>query len=305
MIRLYENPSYSGLSTSNNLPNRNFIQKPIVDLDEDDIDTALNKLEKTLDQVDLVNRDAEIRSLSNVDKADDNEDSLINDSKSASIDLMGDHHIEIEDYLLLLRNQKYSFKKFKPYYFVLDSSRYLSFFKTKDDAKNHKPIQRIQLRSCKIQPDVNLATRRFCITLKNESVNSEMTIRFQNEESFANWISAIKLASKNRSISDSIYEKEAQSILNLLNIQNEKNVITLKSEMTNKSIDTNILSTSSIPNKTSLQTLWLQSQAVNLMPIKMLKKFKLKYVSKIYNSFFFHNARSRVCDIVNKQLLAR
>ncbi len=288
LIRLYENQTsaYTSLNNNNHPSQRNFIPNPIEDIDEDDIDTALNKLEKTLDQVDLANRGAENRSssLSLKDKKSHVDDSSIsNTNKSEAIDTQGNNaQVEIEDYLLLLRNHKYSFRKFKPYYFVLDSSRYLSFFKNREEAKSQKPIQKIQLRACQVSPDVSLASRRFCITLKGDNMSGEMTLRFQNEESYANWTSAIKLASKNRSISDSIYDKEVKSISSLLSMQNEKKFATLttKSETKDKTKDSlNLCSASQVTK--SNQMIWLQSQAVNLMPIKMLKKFKLKYVSLV------------------------
>lgn len=215
--------------------------------EEDDIETALSKLEQSLDIV----------------------DSSIKPSQEPIKTVQSNN--QLEETLLLMKQQKYTFKKFRPYYFILDDNQYLSYFKSKDDA-NGKPIDKINLKSCEVVPDVNLSHRRFGITLRipsPEGVN-ELFIRCQTEQSYANWMSGFKLASKSKPLSDLSYSLEIKSILNLLSIQQNKN---LKGSTAH--IDT--------INNFSSQASGLESdpnevQATNLLPIRIGKKFKLKQV---------------------------
>lgn len=190
---------------------------------------------------------------------------------------------QLSETLFLMKQQKYTFKKFRPYYFILDDSHYLSYFKSKEDS-NGKPIDKISLKSCEVVPDVNLSNRKFGINLRvpsSEGMN-EFCLRCESEESYAKWMSAFKLASKNRSLSDASFMIEGQSILNLLNIQQKK-----IGKSTNNILD----STNSNGQKSSFssyqslnynQTDSAEVQATNLLPNRMLKKFKLKQVCDSY-----------------------
>lgn len=217
--------------------------------EDDDIEIALSKLEKSLDIVD---------SCAKVPQE--------NDKKVES-------NNQLEETLQLMKQQKYTFKKFRPYYFILDDNHYLSYFKSKQEA-NGKPLDKINLKSCEVVPDVNLSHRRFGITLRvpsPEGVN-ELFIRCETEQSYANWMSAFKLASKAKPLSDLSYSLEIKSILNLLNMQQTKNFKSSTSQLNTVNNSSNqIGSSESDPNEV---------QATNLLPIRIVKKFKLKQVFK-------------------------
>ncbi|RNA35304.1 Fermitin family 1 [Brachionus plicatilis] len=214
--------------------------------EEDDIDTALSKLEQSLDIVDSA-------------KVPQEPNRTVQSSN------------QLQETLLLMKQQKYTFKKFRPFYFILDDNHYLSYFKSKQEASG-KPLDKIGLKCCEVVPDVNLSHRRFGITLRvpsPEGVN-ELFIRCETEQSYANWMSAFKLASKGKPLSDLSYSLEIKSILNLLNMQQTKNF-----KSSSAHLDTINNSISQINNAKSDPN---EVQATNLLPIRIVKKFKLKQV---------------------------
>lgn len=100
--------------------------------EDDDVDTALSKLEQSLDvaQIPTDTKPNEIKL-------------NIQDNKPLS---KGDFKLELAEDLFLMKPQKLTFKKFKSFFFVLDSSFYLGYFKTKDDSINGRPIDKICLK---------------------------------------------------------------------------------------------------------------------------------------------------------------
>lgn len=264
--------------------------------EEDDLETALCKLEKSLDIDDSsVSKSTNPNSNSNSSSAnvqrlsnnDHYNEHSCNDTKSTA-NLSSDqidpnpptsssssNHGELSEYLVLLKQPKYTFKKLKTYYFILNDVHYLSYYKSKDECKG-KPIDKINLKSCELAPDVNLASRKFGINLRipsSEGMN-EICLRCPNEESYANWMSALKLASKNKPLSDATYASEVNSILNLLNMQSKKNTTTnLKTLKSSLSSSFQSISSSNMSDSA-------QVQATNLLPARILKKYKLKQVSQ-------------------------
>lgn len=241
--------------------------------DEDDVDTALSKLEKTLDLVDSSNTNNNNNSQTNVE------------NKNSTIDTFTPHsNTKLGETLLLMKPQKYTFKKFRPFYFTLDDTHYLSYYKSKQDS-NGKPIDKINLKFCEVVPDVNLASRKFGINLRvpsSEGMN-ELSIRCDTEESYANWMSAFKLASKAKSLSDASFSIEVKSILNLFIISQQKTDSNQKSSPLNLSQH----SLNYSPTDTA------QTQATNLLPLRILKKYKLKQVYTRFIQILFVYLRKK------------
>jgi hypothetical protein len=118
---------------------------------------------------------------------------------------------------------------------------------------------------------------------------NELSLRCPNEESYASWMSACKLASKNKPISDATYLNEVKSILNLLQIQQKKPInisnVKLLNQLNNKT-DENKTSTtrSSSGNGSTISSYFsltdnAEVQATNLLPYRIVKKHKLKQVT--------------------------
>ena len=148
-------------------------------------------------------------------------------------------------------------------------------------------------------PDVNVAGRKFGIQLRVPTCDgmSEISIRCSNEESYAQWMSACKLASRNKPISDPTFKTEVNSILNLLSLQQQQqtkkhgnlsfliNANNSSSNSNNNNTDSlmshsksMIGSTASFDSSKS-SSYNAEVQATNLLPLRMLKKYKLKQVS--------------------------
>lgn len=281
--------------------------------EEDDLDTALNKLEKSLD-IDESTRPPQnptpelpkkngnnVSSSShheNGNKSVDDKTTTTNSNNkntengttngressiSTTTTTKNCENQQLGEYLVLLKQQKYTFKKLKTYYFILSDTHYLSYFKLREDS-NGKPLDKINLKACELVPDVSLTSRRFGITIRIPSPDgmTELCLRCPNEESYANWMSALKLASKMRPISDPSYMIEVKSILNLLQIQTTltgkkmSNANSLTSGSNLKSLKTSLSASFQSISATSSDS--AQVQATNLLPIRILKKHKLKQV---------------------------
>lgn len=134
------------------------------------------------------------------------------------------HIPELTDYLRFLKPKKFTLKGYKRYWFTY-KDLHLFLFKSRDDARsNSPPSVAINLRGCEVTPEVNLTQGKFHIKLEvppenGVGPNSEVWVRCDNEDQYAKWMAACRLASKGRSLADSSYESEVQSIKSFLNMQ--------------------------------------------------------------------------------------
>ncbi|KAH8302568.1 hypothetical protein KR044_008277 [Drosophila immigrans] len=161
--------------------------------DEDDIDTALNELQLTLE-------------------GSDHHD---------SINLT--HIPELSDYLRYLKPQRFLLRGYKRYYFCY-RDLHLLLYKSAEDSRRTAPSITINLRGCEVTPDVILAEGKYAIRLEvspedRQGANSEVWLRCDNEQQYAKWLAACRLAAKGRSLADSSYESEVDAILSLLQMQ--------------------------------------------------------------------------------------
>ncbi|XP_035780650.1 unc-112-related protein-like [Anopheles albimanus] len=132
------------------------------------------------------------------------------------------HIPELTDYLRFLKPKKFTLKGYKRYWFTY-KDLHLHLYKSREDARGNNPPQvTINLRGCEVTPEVNLSQKKFNIKLEvplEQSINSEMWIRCDNEEQYAKWMAACRLASKGRSLADSSYDSEVASIRSFLSMQ--------------------------------------------------------------------------------------
>ena len=277
----------------------------------DDIDAALSKLEKTLEQVATSSNGHHQAAESQQSSSNDNEEKKIEKLQS----LESDKHeaatttsvrTELAENLLLMKQQKFTtFRKFKTYYFVLDSGHSLSYFKSSDEAAHGRPVEKLALKACELVPDVNVAAGKFGINVKVPSSVCgmlELCLRCPGPESYANWMSAIKLAARAKSMLLSLedattYANEVKSILNLLNMQQQaKKKASCEQPMTTGKLlyssSSNTLNSvkndspgSTVAASYSSVSAASQVQATNLLPVRMLKKHKLKHVSLKFLSY--------------------
>ena len=252
--------------------------------DEDDVDTALSKLEKSLDIVEI-STDGIKHDTSNSKNSAYNESCMEKSRDGGDSSDIKENANELCEDLYLIKQQKYTFKKLKAYFFILNDTHYLSYYKSKEDCKG-KPIDKINLRGCELVPDVNISARKFGINIQVPSVDgiNEISLRCPNEESYARWMSACKLAAKNKSISDTAFFIESKSILNLLHMQQQKKSSNLNlANTTTPQNSSNGGSKQVISTSTSMidfnSTDNAEVQATNLLPARILKKHKLKQVN--------------------------
>uniref|UniRef100_A0A1A9X0J0 PH domain-containing protein n=1 Tax=Glossina brevipalpis TaxID=37001 RepID=A0A1A9X0J0_9MUSC len=160
---------------------------------DDDIDSALNELQITLEGPHL-SADGNITKIP-----------------------------ELADYLRFLKPRKFTMKGYKRYFFAY-RDLHLHLYKTAEDSRRGAPVITINLRGCEVTPDVNLSQGKYAIRLEvppegRNGPNTEVWIRCETEDQYAKWMAACRLASKGRSLADSSYESEVSNIRTLLTLQ--------------------------------------------------------------------------------------
>ncbi|XP_070300770.1 fermitin family homolog 3b isoform X1 [Salvelinus sp. IW2-2015] len=126
---------------------------------------------------------------------------------------------ELNDYLKIFRPKRLTLKGYKQYWFKFKDAS-ISYYKSKEESLG-EPIQQINLKGCEAAPDVNVAGQKFCIKLlipAPEGMN-EVYLRCENEEQYSRWMAACRLASKGKSLADSSFQSEVQSIRSFLAMQ--------------------------------------------------------------------------------------
>ncbi|KAM4621595.1 fermitin family homolog 3-like [Polymixia lowei] len=126
---------------------------------------------------------------------------------------------ELNDYLKIFRPKRLTLKGYKQYWFKFQDTC-ISYFKSKEESIG-EPIQQINLKGCEVAPDVNVAGQKFLIRLlipAPEGMN-EVYLRCENEQQYAQWMAACRLASKGKSLADSSFQSEIQSIRSFMAMQ--------------------------------------------------------------------------------------
>ncbi|XP_074129451.1 fermitin family homolog 3 [Sminthopsis crassicaudata] len=126
---------------------------------------------------------------------------------------------ELKDHLRIFRPRKLTLKGYRQYWVVFKETT-LSYYKSQDEAPGD-PIQQLHLKGCEVVPDVNVSGQKFCIKLLVPSPEgmSELCLRCQDEQQYAQWMAGCRLASKGRTMADSSYQSEVQAILAFLSLQ--------------------------------------------------------------------------------------
>lgn len=161
---------------------------------EDDIDSALNELQITLEGPNSTSQGGNITKIP-----------------------------ELSDYLRFLKPKKFTLKGYKRYFFAYRDLQ-LHLYKSAEESRRSAPVMTINLRGCEVTPDVHLAHGKFSIRLEVppegcNGPNTEVWIRCETEDQYAKWMAACRLAAKGRSLADSSYESEVNSIKSFLNMQ--------------------------------------------------------------------------------------
>uniref|UniRef100_A0AAQ4S5D6 FERM domain containing kindlin 3b n=1 Tax=Gasterosteus aculeatus aculeatus TaxID=481459 RepID=A0AAQ4S5D6_GASAC len=126
---------------------------------------------------------------------------------------------DLNDYLKIFRPKRLTLKGYKQYWFKFQDTS-ISYFKSKEESIG-EPIQQINLKGCEVAPDVNVTAQKFLIRLlipAPEGMN-EVYLRCENEEQYAQWMAGCRLASKGKTLADSSFQNEIQSIRSFLAMQ--------------------------------------------------------------------------------------
>ncbi|XP_076656576.1 unc-112-related protein [Halictus rubicundus] len=159
---------------------------------EDDIDAALTDLQVTLEGSNISNGPSDITQVP-----------------------------ELCDHLRFSKPKRFTLKAFKRYW-VTCRDLQLRLYKTREETNSSEaPAHVINLRGCEVTPDVHLSQGRYGIRLEVPSAEgmTEMWIRCDNEQQYAKWMAACRLAAKGRTLADSSYDSEVNSIIAFLQLQ--------------------------------------------------------------------------------------
>uniref|UniRef100_A0A3Q2CIB6 FERM domain containing kindlin 3b n=2 Tax=Cyprinodon variegatus TaxID=28743 RepID=A0A3Q2CIB6_CYPVA len=148
---------------------------------------------------------------------------------------------ELNDYLKIFRPKRLTLKGYKQYWFKFQDTS-ISYFKSKEESIG-EPIQQINLKGCEVAPDVNVAAQKFLIRLlipAPEGMN-EVYLRCENEQQYAQWMAGCRLASKGKSLADSSFQSEIQSIRSFLAMQKTNSGSSNNAASNDESINTHSL----------------------------------------------------------------
>ncbi|XP_032410781.1 fermitin family homolog 3b [Xiphophorus hellerii] len=148
---------------------------------------------------------------------------------------------ELNDYLKIFRPKRLTLKGYKQHWFKFQDTS-ISYFKSKEESIG-EPIQQINLKGCEVAPDVNVAAQKFLIRLlipAPEGMN-EVYLRCENEQQYAQWMAGCRLASKGKSLADSSFQSEIQSISSFLAMQKTNSGSSNNSAASDESINTHSL----------------------------------------------------------------
>uniref|UniRef100_A0A3Q3LE48 FERM domain containing kindlin 3b n=1 Tax=Labrus bergylta TaxID=56723 RepID=A0A3Q3LE48_9LABR len=139
------------------------------------------------------------------------------------------------------RPKRLTLKGYKQYWFKFQDTS-ICYFKSKEESIG-EPIQQINLKGCEVAPDVNVAAQKFLIRLlipASEGMN-EVYLRCENEQQYAQWMAACRLGSKGKSLADSSYQSEIESIGSFLAMQKTSSGSHGNSPASDESINTHSL----------------------------------------------------------------
>ncbi|CAG9860736.1 unnamed protein product [Phyllotreta striolata] len=128
---------------------------------------------------------------------------------------------ELRDQLRFLKPKRFTLKAYKKYWFTC-RDLHLYMYKSREEMMHgQNPVLNVNLKGCEVTPDVNITQGKYVIKLEVPGTDgmSEMYVRCDDETQYARWMACCRLAAKGRSLADSSYETEKQTILDFLSLQ--------------------------------------------------------------------------------------
>ncbi|XP_076355270.1 unc-112-related protein-like [Tachypleus tridentatus] len=126
---------------------------------------------------------------------------------------------ELSDYLRYMKPKRFTLKGFKRCFFSFKDTS-LAIYKNHEENRS-VPSVIIELKGSEVSPDVSLAQEKYGIKLEVPSQKGmvDYWIRCDNEQQYAKWMAACRLASKGKTMADSSYDMEVKTILEFLSMQ--------------------------------------------------------------------------------------
>jgi len=127
----------------------------------------------------------------------------------------------IADYLQYFKPKRFTLKSYKRLYFVCKNLNLLAY-KSAEAARNGGDLVfLVPLKGCEVTPAVNLAACKYELKLEVPSAEgmTEMYLRFNSEQQYAEWLAACRLAAKGKTLADSSYDAEVNTIKAFLSMQ--------------------------------------------------------------------------------------
>jgi kindlin 2 len=132
------------------------------------------------------------------------------------------HVPELAEYLKFLKPKKLGFNNFKRAYFVF-RDLILSYYNAAQD-QSGPPLGHFNLKGCEVTQDIKISEQRFHIKILIPSSDgmNELILKCDSESQYAKWLAACKLASRGKTMADSSYNSEVESLKRTLMLQSGK-----------------------------------------------------------------------------------
>lgn len=113
-------------------------------------------------------------------------------------------------------------------FFVVLRDTTLSFYKSAEVVSSSTPVMTLNVHRCDVKPDVLASAKRFCFTLiESRPVEGgaggiqvvSHSVKCRDEEQYSRWYTACRLASSGRTMAHASYGEEVKKTLRLLQIQ--------------------------------------------------------------------------------------
>merc|ERR1712227_521020 len=127
----------------------------------------------------------------------------------------------ISDYLQYYKPKRFGLKSYKRLYFVC-KNLYLLAYKSADAARKGGELMfSVHLKGCEVTPALNLTATKFEVKLEVPSAEgmTEMYLKFISEHQYAQWLAACRFAAKGKTLADSGFDAEVNSIKAFLSMQ--------------------------------------------------------------------------------------
>ncbi|KAJ2953155.1 hypothetical protein O0L34_g727 [Tuta absoluta] len=131
------------------------------------------------------------------------------------------HVPELAGYLKYLRPKRFTLKSYKRGWLSCRDG-VLRIHATREHAgRGDPPLYAVELRGAEVTPDAHPASGRYSIKLEipADDAMHEMWLKCENEDQYAEWVSACRLGSRGRSLADAAFASEAAAVRALLALQ--------------------------------------------------------------------------------------